>query len=94
MVGWNWHQRQQRAVTPSEWVSERVMSIADFYNTTQLQEAQAFIERYDVKYIIVGQLERAYYEEAGLGKFADGEGVFWKEVYRDGETVIYEVLDV
>ena len=94
VVGWNWHQRQQRAVTPSEWVSERVISIADFYNTTQLQEAQAFLERYDVKYIVVGQLERAYYEEAGLGKFAAGEGEYWEEVYRDGQTVIYEVLDM
>ena len=93
VVGWNWHQRQQRAVVPSEWITDRVTGIADFYNTTQQQEAQKFLKRYDVQYVVVGQLERAYYEEAGLDKFPAWEGVLWKEVYRDGETVIYSVLD-
>ena len=94
VVGWNWHQRQQRAVAPSEWVSDRVAAIGAFYNTTQLREAQEFLERFDVKYIVVGQLERAYYEEAGLNKFPTQNGVLWEEVYRDGGTVIYKVLDV
>ena len=93
VVGWNWHQRQQRAVVPSEWITDRVRAIADFYNTTRPQETRAFLERYDVQYIIVGQLERAYYEEAGLDKFPSWNGELWEEVYRDGETVIYKVLD-
>jgi uncharacterized membrane protein len=46
-----------------------------------------------VKYIIVGQLERAYYPGPGLDKFAQQDGVLWRAVYRQGETVIYEVLD-
>ena len=29
VVGWNWHQRQQRAVVPSEWVTERIDEISE-----------------------------------------------------------------
>ena len=32
VVGWNWHQRQQRAVTPDTWVFDRVDAIGAFYN--------------------------------------------------------------
>ena len=28
----------------------------------------------------------------GLEKFEDFDGVLWREVYRDGDTVIYQVL--
>jgi len=44
-----------------------------------------------VKYIIVGQLERAAYTPEGIAKFEQYEGKFWREVYREGKTVIYEV---
>lgn len=92
VVGWNWHQRQQRAITPGEWVFNRVNEIAMFYNTNQLQDAQAFLARYKVKYIIVGQLERALYIRPGLQKFEEQNGKLWTEVYRDEQTAVYQVI--
>ncbi len=91
VVGWNWHQRQQRAVTPDFWVIERVNMVGQFYNSTVRSISEKFLRRYNVKYIIVGQLERALYNPVGLKKFADWNGSLWHEVYRDGQTVIYEV---
>jgi YYY domain-containing protein len=91
VVGWNWHQRQQRALTPSEWVTDRVTEIGMFYNTTTRSVVEEFIEKYDVTYIIVGQLERATYSGLGLRKFDEWNGDLWQEVYRDGETVIYQI---
>ena len=73
-------------------VQERVDDVGDFYNTTEVDEAKAFLSRYDVRYIVVGQLERAYYREAGLKKFETLNGILWREVYREGQTVIYEAL--
>ncbi|MBU2611831.1 MAG: hypothetical protein KJ606_12930, partial [Chloroflexi bacterium] len=90
VVGWNWHQRQQRALM-SNWVWERVAEIANFYTTTDPAAAQAFLKKYNVRYIIVGQLERAAYIGEGLLKFDWLNGQLWQEVYRDGQTVIYEV---
>jgi len=90
VVGWNWHQRQQRALTP-HLVTDRVAEIKTFYETTNLTESRDFIEKYDVKYIVVGQVEKAYYPGIGLEKFATQNGVLWDEVFRKGETVIYRV---
>ncbi|HUG34123.1 MAG TPA: DUF2298 domain-containing protein, partial [Anaerolineales bacterium] len=91
VVGWNWHQRQQRVFT-STWVEGRVASVGNFYNSVDPDYMQTFLKTHDVKYIIVGQLERAAYTPEGIAKFDQFEGEFWREIYRDGRTVIYEVM--
>jgi hypothetical protein len=37
-------------------------------------------------------MERVYYPAEGLAKFEDLNGVYWKEVYREQNTVVYEVI--
>ncbi len=91
VVGWNWHQRQQRGVVSAEWVTQRVDQIRQFYTTESQEDAAAFLKRYNVKYIILGQMERGEYKGAGLEKFEKYNGELWEAVYRDGDTVIYEV---
>jgi len=93
VVGWNWHQRQQRTVTPHEWVTERVEAVHEFYLTEDLDRAHQFLNQYDVSYIIFGLLEQAKYAGPGLEKFTAQEGIFWDEVFRTGETVIYRVRE-
>jgi uncharacterized membrane protein len=92
VVGWNWHQRQQRALTPDQWVWVRVRAVEAFYTTEDLGFARAFLAHYGVHFIVVGQLERAYYDGPGFDKFARQEGRLWRAVYRDGQTTIYEVV--
>jgi uncharacterized membrane protein len=91
VIGWNWHQRQQRVFT-STWVEDRIISVGNFYNTVDVDDARAFLKAYNVRYIIVGQLERAAYKRAGLAKFKTFDGKYWRAVYEDGSTVIYEVI--
>lgn len=91
VVGWNWHQIQQRSTAPGELVTNRINDINQFYNTVELEAAKKFLSRYDVDYIIVGQLEQAIYTAEGLAKFEANDGYAWDEVYRDGSTAIYEV---
>jgi uncharacterized membrane protein len=90
VVGWNWHQRQQRALMADQ-VWDRVAEINAFYITTDPAAAQAFLKKYNVRYIVVGKLERAEYIGEGLLKFDAYNGELWQEAYRDGQTVIYEV---
>lgn len=92
VVGWNWHQRQQRAVLAVDWVWPRVDEVNAFYNGVDPAAAQQFLQKYDVKYIILGQLERVYYSAEGLAKFDALNGVYWREVYREQDTIIYEVI--
>jgi uncharacterized membrane protein len=93
VVGWNWHQRQQRAVVQDTWVFNRVEDVHQFYQTTDMRSAEDFLRTYDVRYIIFGQLERAKYPGPGLEKFPAQEGLLWHQVYQDQDTIIYEVME-
>lgn len=93
VVGWNWHQRQQRALTPDTWVWDRVRSVENVYNSNNRAVVVDFLRKYNVRYIVVGQTERAVYSQVGLAKFENWNGDLWQEVYRDGQTAIYEVRD-
>ncbi|GAB4503051.1 MAG: hypothetical protein Fur0043_00430 [Anaerolineales bacterium] len=92
VVGWNWHQRQQRALIPPNLITDRIDAIAIFYTTTDLGFVREFLARYKVRYIIVGQLEAIYYPGEGLLKFPQYDGKLWKSVYHDAQTTIYQVL--
>jgi uncharacterized membrane protein len=91
VVGWNWHQRQQRAVLRNNAVQERVNAVDTFYTTEDMAYVVEFINAYDVAYIVLGQLERAFYPGPGLEKFQNYEGQLWDPVHQVGSTIIYQV---
>lgn len=91
VVGWEWHQMQQRALLPQDWVRQRVQEVHNFYQTVDREEVEAFLQKYDVGYIVVGQTERAQYPGPGLEKFDAWEGDLWEKVYSQDDTVIYRV---
>jgi uncharacterized membrane protein len=92
VVGWEWHQQQQRALLPGSIVSNRIQEINSFYTTTDLQAARDFLRKYNVSYIVLGQQERGHYAGPGLDKFPAANGVLWSRVYQDEQTEIYEVI--
>jgi YYY domain-containing protein len=96
VVGWNFHQRQQRALVPPNLITDRVVEIGLFYTTMDIDSALMFLKKYQVKYIVVGQLERNIYPPIegldGLAKFEQYNGTYWRSAYHDAHTVIYEVL--
>ena len=91
VLGWDWHEIQQRALVPSSWITSRQADIQTFYETTNPVEAQAFLQKYGVTYIIVGQYEHLWYPGPGLDKFAALNGLLWDEAHRNAGTVIYKV---
>ena len=142
VLGWKHHQSQQRIVSGDP-TAVRAIEVSSFYLTTSTEEARSFLERYGVEYVIVGRLERMYYDtlepcvaslataqvmcdlsgrlfgvppvylhpgrcspldpnasevrfrcsSGGMEKFdrLAAEG-FLRQAYRDGETVIYQVV--
>ena len=62
VLGWNWHQRQQRVAAGDPGVSARAIEITDFYMTTDLDAAREFLDEYQVDYVIVGMLEQLYFD--------------------------------
>ncbi len=90
VLGWDWHQVQQRGFVTN--IQSRREEIIQFYNTTDITFAKDFLAKYDVQYIILGQLERNYYSGPGLDKFDEFNTILWQEVYREGDYVIYKVI--
>lgn len=91
VVGWNYHQRQQRAILRNESVQNRVNEVNAFYTQYSADEMKAFLQQYRVAYVVFGQLEVAVYSPEALQKFDALKGVLWDEVFRLNDTVIYKV---
>ena len=89
-VGWDWHERQQRGMVPGDAVQRRVTDIQRAYGTADPDEAYRIFARYDVRYFVVGGLERAYYPD-GQAKWAAASGARWEQVYANPGVQIYRV---
>ncbi|GIV84493.1 MAG: hypothetical protein KatS3mg052_1500 [Candidatus Roseilinea sp.] len=93
VVGWEWHQRQQRAALGAPVVEDRVADVREFYSTTDIERARLLLRRYDVRYVIVGEMERLYNDPAGFDKFeAMVEAGDLRIAYQNPGVTIYEVV--
>ncbi|PJF46629.1 MAG: hypothetical protein CUN48_12820, partial [Candidatus Thermofonsia Clade 3 bacterium] len=93
VVGWEWHQRQQRAALGAPVVEDRVADVREFYSTTDIERARLLLRRYDVRYVIVGEMERLYNDSAGFDKFeAMVEAGDLRIAYQNPGVAIYEVV--
>ncbi|HSJ58109.1 MAG TPA: DUF2298 domain-containing protein [Anaerolineae bacterium] len=93
VIGWNWHQRQQRAAADQQAVWDRVADVRTIYDAPTIAAAEPLLDKYDVRYVVVGPLERAYYDNVGLNKFDAmvQEGKARAVLTNEGVT-IYELI--
>ncbi len=68
VIGWRWHQSQQRGLVADQWIWDRVDAVGRLLQHTRHERTLAFLQKYDVKYIIVGQLERGLLHARRSGK--------------------------
>ena len=91
VIGWDWHQKQQRSVLPGPMIDQRIQDVRTIYTGSDLKEAIRLLDKYDVQYIYVGVLERIYYGSLGLSK-VDQAPQLWDLVYQNEQVKIYQVL--
>ena len=89
VIGWQWHQEQQRAGYAYE-VGARRNAVETMYGTQDAEAALSLMREYGVEYVYLGHLERIYFPE-GMGKFENGLGGALEKVFDNGETAIYRV---
>jgi len=90
ILGWDWHQTQQR------WgfrhmIEERVRDVRALYSDEDLARTRGLLRKYNVAYIYMGDLERAYYPPGGLAKFDRMAGADLDIVYDADGVKIYRV---
>ena len=89
MLGWPWHQTQQRMAYDYT-VRDRAAAVREIYNTTSLDRTKELLLQYEVKYIVVGELERIYYSQEGIRKFSElADAGFIEPVFQNEGVLIY-----
>lgn len=91
VIGWGWHQQQQRGDFGSM-IADREKDLKDFYSNTNPNVAVDFLRKYRVSYVIVGQLEKLYYPEQGLAKFDFMNGRELQLAFENQQVKIYQVV--
>jgi len=84
VLGWPGHEDQWRGSYEPQ--GSRRDDIKMLYSTSRWEEAQNIIERYNIRYIYIGNLERTSMP-VNEGKFQ----THLKSIFQQGGTVIYEV---
>jgi YYY domain-containing protein len=92
VVGWRHHQAQQRVGVDGEMVDWRRDDVNACFSTTDIAQAEEILDHYGVRYIYVGEYERAYYDARGLAKFDQMvERGLLRLAYSAHGVTIYEV---
>jgi YYY domain-containing protein len=85
------HANEQRDPTR---VAIRNQDVRRLFSITDIETTLRLLAEYNVDYIYVGPIERAFYPEAGLQKFADMTDTYLDVVYDTPGVNIYQVRDI
>jgi uncharacterized membrane protein len=83
VMGWGWHQWQWRGGDQA--YAGRESDIRVLYETPLWSQASEILARYNVRYVVVGDLERRTYQ------VNDQKFINLPEIFRSGDTVVYLV---
>jgi YYY domain-containing protein len=89
VIGWDWHQNQQRPGY-GELISKRRADVdAMFDPARDFASIRPLLDKYNVQYIYIGPLERIYYGDAGVAKFAEAadQGLLERVYDQNGVTI-------
>ncbi|MDX1378559.1 MAG: DUF2298 domain-containing protein, partial [Anaerolineales bacterium] len=86
VLGWSNHEGQWRDSSFTGLLAQRKLDVETLYATPDWQTTQFLLEQYDIRYVIVGNLERTSYR-VNEEKFNN----FLRPVFQQGNITIYEV---
>ncbi len=86
VLGWEWHEYQWRMNL--EEINIRRSDVERAYTSSEYEEIKSIIEKYNIKYIYVGPVERDRYKITDV--FGREKGKF-KSVFKNSGVEIYEV---
>lgn len=84
VLGWPGHESQWRGGARE--IGSREPDIAQLYNTRDWEQARAILEKYNIRYVYLGSLERSQYRPN-----IDMFDTHLAPIYQNGTVTIYEV---
>jgi YYY domain-containing protein len=90
LIGWDWHEKQQRSVVPGQIIDQRLQDVKTIYTTTDIAQAKELLQQYGITYIYLGPVELLYYPGDGLKKFYLPDNG-WTPVYQNEQVTIFKV---
>jgi len=95
IVGWGNHMRQQYGDLLAPVVDQRIRDMQSIFSSGDLNTIQSVIRQYNVSYIVVGSLERAYASPDSLDRFEDmvANGQLEK-AFVSGDDILYRVKSI
>jgi len=84
VMGWGGHELQWRGT--SDGFSPREQDMRRLYETNSWDEARSILQKYDIRYVYIGTLERSTYR-VNEAKFQQ----FLQLAFQSGGVVIYTV---
>jgi YYY domain-containing protein len=84
LLGWDFHEVQWRGT--GEEGNKRKPDIETIYGSLDAQAALTLMDKYDIRYVYVGSLERSHYPAAALNKF----DYIMDVVYQQGSVTVYK----
>jgi YYY domain-containing protein len=87
LIGWSHHVAQHRGGSIFDILGPREEDVKRIYGNDDEEQSRKLLKKYNVRYVMVGSLEKAQYSGESLRKFAD----YLKPVVEKGESILYEV---
>ena len=92
IIGWPWHQTQQRGIGVAEpEIYRRQAAVGRIFGSGDTGIITDVLREFDVRYVIVGQTEKAYYPAHGIQALE--EHPLLRPVYENALVRIYQVAD-
>lgn len=93
LIGWPWHETQQRSVTDvGNVLGARQNAVRRWYTDTDSTKTLAELQNYGVEYVYVGRMERALYgDQTGLAFAQLAQAGKITVVFHQGQTLIYQI---
>ena len=96
VIGWGNHETQQRY---NDDIGPREQEVREFYGTTDLNRKREILAKYDVEYVIVGDVERFtafngeyWADPAGIAAIEQMVGTDLEVAFQSQGTTVYRVV--
>ena len=93
VLGWDWHEIAHRQYMTPDQIQIRANHIREIYTSYNFETTKNFLMLYNVSYIYLGELEKAYYDTSGFERVVNNNVSYFQKAYISPNVIIYKFLD-